>query len=128
MVLKDSPCRLAIDANNGDVSFLKNRTRVLGDVPAYKANQLLGAQVVGAFALKVRFCRSSSLAASFSQSESRVQTSWRCFRAAVRDACMDAYLYLIICKAASNCGAKRPANLAPFVPSNGLQSKHLETS
>eukprot|EP00965_Chrysotila_dentata_P039050 1298514-Pleurochrysis_carterae.AAC.1 len=40
----------------------------------------------------------------------------------------DAYLSWMLCRAASNCGAKRRTNLAPCVPSHGSQSKRFEVS
>eukprot|EP00965_Chrysotila_dentata_P148718 4911632-Pleurochrysis_carterae.AAC.1 len=72
--MKDSPRSSAI-ADGGGVNHLKN-CRV-SDMPAYKAKQLLGAQVVGAFALDVLvLCWSSGLAASSSRSGARMRMSW----------------------------------------------------
>eukprot|EP00965_Chrysotila_dentata_P042947 1426292-Pleurochrysis_carterae.AAC.1 len=67
-------------ADGGGVNLLKN-CRV-SDMSAYKLGQkLLGAQVVGAFALNVLFlCWSCGLAASSSRSGARMQMSWCCSR------------------------------------------------
>eukprot|EP00965_Chrysotila_dentata_P254454 6211875-Pleurochrysis_carterae.AAC.4 len=74
VALKDSPRSSAI-ANGGDVNLLKNRS--VGDMPAYKAKQLLGAQVVGAFAFALLvLCWSSGLAASASRSSAMMRMSW----------------------------------------------------
>eukprot|EP00965_Chrysotila_dentata_P063656 2109247-Pleurochrysis_carterae.AAC.8 len=60
--LKNSPRSSAI-ADGGGLDFLKNRR--VGDMPAYEAKQLFGAQVAGTFALDVLVrCLSSGLAAS----------------------------------------------------------------
>eukprot|EP00965_Chrysotila_dentata_P078333 2581490-Pleurochrysis_carterae.AAC.1 len=73
MALKNSLRSSAI-ADGGGVSLLKNRR--VGDMPAYKAKQLRGAQIAGAFALDVLvFCLSSDLAASSSRSGARMRMS-----------------------------------------------------
>eukprot|EP00965_Chrysotila_dentata_P181724 5999424-Pleurochrysis_carterae.AAC.1 len=49
---------------------------MVGDMPAYKARQLLGAQVTGAFALDVLvLCCSSGMAASSGRSGARMRMS-----------------------------------------------------
>eukprot|EP00965_Chrysotila_dentata_P023666 784279-Pleurochrysis_carterae.AAC.1 len=78
LVRPDSTSSSAI-AEGGGVILSKNCW--VGDMPAYKAEQLLGTHVVGAFALDVRVLGwSSGLAANFSRSGARMRMSWWCSR------------------------------------------------